>query len=412
MHNLNIGIVGGSIAGCSAAILLSRAGHLVQVFERSHGVLVGRGGGIGTPSSVLADLITQDIVDHDFPHLFAPTMPFNIKIPQHERLGYSPWEMPMNLQAFHWSALWNNLRKRVPDELYRQGHEAVHAEKHNGKGVNLTFKDGSQKTFDLVLFADGYHSLGRKLIFPEANLKYRGYLLWRGLLDEKEMPDSSPLGNAMPRLTYPNLPGHLVIYFVPNKEGSIEKGKRIYNWGAYIPLPEEQLADFMVDKNGIYHEGTLPPGKVRTAEENRMKALMRENLPAYYSDIISKTKDTYVQLIYTVKLSAYHRDRLCLIGDAGMVAQPFTGSGVFKGYHNVKDLLQSLATHKNLDKALDDWETEQVKVGNDLLTLGEQMEQALIWNPLDLAHADKDATEAWWKETVTFPEEFTYEADK
>jgi 2-polyprenyl-6-methoxyphenol hydroxylase-like FAD-dependent oxidoreductase len=42
--SLKVGIVGGSIAGCSAAILMSRAGHDVTVFERSRGVLQGRGG--------------------------------------------------------------------------------------------------------------------------------------------------------------------------------------------------------------------------------------------------------------------------------------------------------------------------------------------------------------------------------
>ena len=37
MSELNIGIVGGSIAGCSAAILLGRQGYNVRVFERSRG---------------------------------------------------------------------------------------------------------------------------------------------------------------------------------------------------------------------------------------------------------------------------------------------------------------------------------------------------------------------------------------
>ena len=45
---MKIGIVGGSIAGCSAAILLSKEGYEVTVFERSNKSLVGRGGGIGT----------------------------------------------------------------------------------------------------------------------------------------------------------------------------------------------------------------------------------------------------------------------------------------------------------------------------------------------------------------------------
>jgi len=56
-----------------------------------------------------------------------------------------------------------------------------------------------------------------------------------------------------------------------------------------------------------------------------------------------------VQLIYTVRLPAYHLGRICLIGDAGIVAQPFTGSGVFKGYNNIRDLIKALNTHEAIE---------------------------------------------------------------
>lgn len=412
MERLNIGIVGGSIAGCSAAILLGRAGHNVQVFERSRGNLVGRGGGIGTPGAVFDALVEQDVIDVDFPHLTGTAMPFIIRTPEHQRLGYSPWQMPMNLEVFHWSTLWNNLRTRVPDEIYHQGHEAVHAEPSGTDSVTLHFKDGTSKDFDLVIFADGYQSLGRRLLFPEVELKYRGYMLWRGLLPEAEMADSTPLGSNVPRLSYPNLPGNLVVYFVPNRDGATDIGLRIFNWAAYIPIPEDELPAFMVDQDGTALSGTIPPGKVRHDEEDRLKQLMRYNLPTYYADIITKTQNTYVQLIYTSHLPAYHKGRICLIGDAGIVTQPFTGSGVFKGYNNIKDLLYAFANSPTVEDALEQWGKEQVRMGERLLLLGEQMEQAFIWNSLDLATADAAATSAWWKAAVTFPEEFSYAADE
>ncbi|MDT8323243.1 MAG: NAD-binding protein, partial [Bacteroidota bacterium] len=65
---MNIGIVGGSLAGCSAAILLGRAGHQVTVHERSSGTLQGRGGGIGTTAAVLDALKRNDVIDENFPH--------------------------------------------------------------------------------------------------------------------------------------------------------------------------------------------------------------------------------------------------------------------------------------------------------------------------------------------------------
>lgn len=412
MNKLTIGIVGGSIAGCSAAILLGREGHTVRVFERSTGRLVGRGGGIGTPGPLLEALVQEDVIDADFPHLTCSAMPFIVRTPEHERLGYSPWQMPMDLRTFQWSALWSSLRRRVPDDVYHQGYEVVNARTNGSETVTLQFKDGPDAEVDLVLFADGYQSVGRQLLFPNSGLNYRGYVLWRGLLPEGEMDDSVPLGSNVPRLSYPDLPGNFEIYFVPSQDGRLDKGHRIFNWAAYLPLSEAELPGFMVDREGIYHPGSIPPGKMRLEEEDRLKQLLCENLPTCYGDIVARTRDTHVQLIYTAHLPAYHHARIALIGDAGMVVQPFTGSGVFKGYHNVKDLLEAFHGHETIDDALRHWGTGQVRLGNRLLALGEQMEQAFIWKTLDLATADAGTTAAWWKQAVTFPEDFTYEADK
>ena len=166
----------------------------------------------------------------------------------------------------------------------------------------------------------------------------------------------------------------------------------------------------MVDRDGRPRTGTIPPGKMRPEEERRLKRLMVDNLPTYYGDLVSDTQETYVQLIYTVDLSGYHQGRMCLIGDAGMVIQPFTGSGVFKGYHNVTDLLEALDRHGSIEEALREWDGEQVLTGKRLLALGEQMEKAFIWDSLDFATADAESTAAWWKESVTFPDDFSYQS--
>jgi 2-polyprenyl-6-methoxyphenol hydroxylase-like FAD-dependent oxidoreductase len=360
---------------------------------------------------VLASMIEKDIIDFDFPNLTGTSMPFIIRTPAHERLGYKPWEMPMNLKAFHWGALWNNLRKRVPVGGYFLGHEVINAHTDDPETVTLQFQNGLEKAFDLVLFADGYQSLGRRILFPNIDLTYRGYLTWRGQLPEKNHQDSTPLGSNVPRLSYPNIPGNLVMYFVPNHAGSTAQGERIYNWSAYIPVPESELPTFMVDRYGKSHTTSIPPGKMRPAVEKRLKQLMQDNLPTYYGDIIAKTENTHVQLIYTVSLPIYHQGRICLIGDAGTVAQPFTGSGVFKGYNNIKNLIRALDSADSIEVALRYWGNEQVRIGYRLLDLGEQMEQAFIWNSLNLAEATAESTAAWWNEAVTFPEEFTYAAE-
>jgi 2-polyprenyl-6-methoxyphenol hydroxylase-like FAD-dependent oxidoreductase len=409
---LDVAIVGGSLAGCSAAILLTRAGHDVHVFERSRGGLVGRGGGIATPGPLLASMVHAGVVDTTFPHLKATATPFVIRTADEPVEGRITWELPLDVAVFHWSALWRALRRRVPEERYHQGAAVTGVAVPSPERVSLNLDDGSAVDADLVLWADGYQSLGRRLAFPEVRLSYRGYMLWRGVLPEAALSEADPLGSTLPRVFYPTMPGHLVAYFVPGAEGSARRGDRLVNWAAFIPLADDEMDVFMVDRSGAPRVGTIPPGELRREEEERLKHLVANELPDRYADIVRRSPLTYVQLIYTVRMPGYHCGRMGFIGDAGSVAQPFTGSGVFKGYTNVTGLLDALGRHDDLESALDEWGAAQVALGDRLLALGEQMEQAFIWNPLDLAAADATTTESWWRTAVDFPQDFTHEGTR
>lgn len=405
---MKIGIVGGSIAGCSAAILLNKAGHEVTVFERSSKSLVGRGGGIGTTPALLKQLKEDGLIDRDFPSFPIQNMPFVGKHPDLEPFGRKAWAMPMSFEVFHWNALWRSLRARVPEGSYQNGTTVLQAEMKGGLVVATTNQHETFE-FDLVLFADGYQSMGRKLLFPNSTLQYRGYVLWRGLLPEAEMPKDCPLGENILRQSYGQQPGHNVMYYIPNQNGSIQKGARIFNWAAYVAVDLDQLDRLMTDREGKIRKGTIPPGFVHPDTEQRLKAFLCKQLPAYYAEIISKTKGSYIQVIYTLDMEAYHRDRMCLIGDAGIVIQPFTGSGIFKGYNNVKDLILALAETATLEEALQSWSDLQTKNAKRILALGEQMEDAFIWKQLNFSSATEETVKNWWKSSVSFPDHFSYE---
>jgi len=392
---MKIGIVGGSIAGCSAAVLLLKDGHEVTVFERSKKALVGRGGGIGTLPSVIQQIKEEGMLDDDFPYFEVSKLPFVGKSSSSEPYGHTAWAVPIQFYVFQWNALWYSLRNNVPDTCYRAGVEILDAGMNLENKVVLTTAEGQQEQFDLVLFADGYKSLGRRLMFSDAELEYRGYILWRGLLPESEITGAGPLTDAILRLSYVDEPGHNVMYYIPNQDGSVQEGDRVFNWAAYIAVPEDELDDLMTDKRGKVWKGTLPPGAITVENEQKLKKFLMRNTPSYYANIVNKTPDTYIQVIYTLDLPAYFKNRTCLIGDAGMVIQPFTGSGVFKGYNNAKDLITAIHEAPSLDGALKIWSDRQLQEGRRLLALGLQMEKAFIWEQPDFALLDETATQDW-----------------
>jgi 2-polyprenyl-6-methoxyphenol hydroxylase-like FAD-dependent oxidoreductase len=146
---------------------------------------------------------------------------------------------------------------------------------------------------------------------------------------------------------------------------------------------------------------------MRLEEVDRLKHLMQAHLPTYYADIVNASQDTFAQPIFLVEMPGYHQGRMCLIGDAGAVAQPFTGSGVFKGANNAIDLAAALRAHRDVDVALQEWDKKETTTGWRLIVLGQQMEQAFIWSAPDFSQMDAETTAAWFKNAVTFPEEFT-----
>jgi 2-polyprenyl-6-methoxyphenol hydroxylase-like FAD-dependent oxidoreductase len=407
---LRIGIVGGSIAGCTAAAELSRVGHEVSVFERSKGELVGRGAGIGTPTPLFDKLVERDLVDRSMPRFNASYHPLVGRSEDKPGLGYVALKLDLDMVLCNWGDLHKNLRKRVPDDLYHHGVSVADVEflPEEDDAVALTLSDASRHVFDLVIFADGYQSLGRRVLFPTVVRHYRGYVLWRGLLNESEIDDPSPLESNLFRIHYKGLQGNAVFYFVPGPGGSLRRGERWINWACYLPVGESELSEFLVDRHGRQHTSSLPPGAIRPDAEERLKGLMRTHLPDYFSNIVTASKNTFAQPIYTVNVPAYYRSGCCLVGDAGSVAPPFTGSGVFKATNNVVDLVAALAADVPTDQALEKWSQDQLATAERISVLGEQMERAFIWDAPDFSGLSQKEARTWWNNAITFPRDFRY----
>jgi 2-polyprenyl-6-methoxyphenol hydroxylase-like FAD-dependent oxidoreductase len=397
---VKVAVIGGSITGCTAAIELSRLGCEVVLFERSGEELKDRGAGIAVPPSALDTYVQRGLIAPDVPYFNARNFVRRWRTAAEPEYGYLAWEQPTSMVLLNWGMLYRNLRERVPDGIYRTEHKVI-ALKGLQDRVQVVLADGRMQEFDLVVCADGYASLGRKALFPEIEVSYAGYVLWRGSLHESALSLATPLESGIHALGYPG--GHGIFYFVPGAEGATSPGSRLINWALYLPVPE--LATFMVDRAGRVHDGSLPPGAMPLATEARLKTEAQQRLPDYYARMVAASHNTYAYAIYDCEVPAYRVDRLCLAGDAGAFARPHSGAGALKGMNDAITLRTTLETHADLETALAEWNSAQTESGNKLVRFGNQLGRALVREIPDWSTMDAVQMEHWFKSMVTIDTE-------
>ena len=403
-RELEIAVIGGSIAGCTAAIELARQGCNVTLFERSGEELKDRGAGLGVPTSVIDTFITRDLIDRDLPYFPAPAFLRICRTAQESRYGRLAWAQPATLAALNWGGLFRNLRKRVPSGVYRTRKQVTALHQSSDDKVTLSFADGEHENFDLVVCADGYASLGRQTLFPDIALNYAGYVLWRGHMPEAALSESPPLEVGIRCVGYDG--GHGIFYFVPGANDSVAVGERLVNWGVYVAVPPPALDAFMTDKSGHLHHGSLPPGMMPLATERALKDKLCAVMPAFYAEILERSPDTFAYAICDCEVPAYRRGRICLVGDAGAFARPHTGAGALKGINDAIALGEALNSELALDAALARWDTERTAANNQLVRFGNQLGQAFVSEIPDWSNMDVAAMEAWFNSVVTIRSDY------
>eukprot|EP00121_Abeoforma_whisleri_P016531 Awhi_evm2s15166 len=171
----------------------------------------------------------------------------------------------------------------------------------------------------------------------------------------------------------------------------------------------------MTDKSGKQRKGAIPPGQLPLKKEKELKEKVCATIPDFFSEIIQKSKDTYLQLIYTAEIETYHKDNMCLVGDAGLLIPPFTLAGVLKGFLNVEDLVRHFKTDNDeqldVDQLLNAWGNEQLELGKDLSALARECEGPYIWNMCDIRTASSAEIAEWWTKQITKREPITNARD-
>jgi 2,6-dihydroxypyridine 3-monooxygenase len=174
---LRIAVVGGSLTGPVAAHLLLQAGFdHVGVYEAAPAEAPQAGGLISLEHSALDVLDRLDIPQAEFVIADSETI-WQIAVRDRRPADTVRRVYPGRFTT--WTQLHRALTARLPAGVLHAGARVTGLDEHCG-GPVLRFADGRSEPADLVVFADGRSSAGRRLLDPRRQLRYAGYIAHRG----------------------------------------------------------------------------------------------------------------------------------------------------------------------------------------------------------------------------------------
>lgn len=378
----NVAVMGGSIGGLTAALVLRDLGCSVEVFERSGRALESRGAGIGMHPMTVRYFRESDSLDAARVEIELPWLRFL------DAAGDTVYEEVMNYRFSSWSTIYRGLLGCFDPARYRLGCEVVGLDQDES-GVSLIFAGGASHRADLVVCADGIASTARAGLLPAARPRYAGYVAWRATLPESELSPASAavLGAA---LTYCVLPdGHVLTYPIPGPGGELEPGRRLANLVWYHNYVEgRELEALLTGHDGTRHELFVPPGMVSTHHIEWARAFARKHMAPPIAEVLEKCAQPFVQVIYDIDIARMAFGRICLIGDAAFAVRPHAAAGTAKACADAWSLRDALR-EANGDPlaALSAWEPGQLRLGRALLArtreMGERSQFRHDWRPGD-----------------------------
>ncbi len=355
-------VMGGSVGGLTAALVLRDVGCDVRVFERSSTALTARGAGIAALNTTLDYLVrrggfqTRDVCSATewirFLHRDG-----SVQHEQRHRYLFSSW-----------NTIYRSLLGLFEADRYLLGTEVTDF-RQAGDTVTVTLASGSRADANLLVCADGVGSLGRERLAPAAGRSYSGYVAWRGTVPERDLSSGTRelLGDA---ITYQVLPdSHILVYPIPALDGSLSEGDRLINTVWYVNVPEGAPLDaLMTGRAGIRRPVSLPPGAATERAVAGMRQAADDLLAGPIAEAIARTAEPFVQVVYDIEVSRMAFGRTCLVGDAAFAVRPHAAAGTAKAAADGWALAQELAVSGgDVPAALAAWERRQLALGRSLL---------------------------------------------
>ncbi len=321
-------IVGGGIAGLTAATALRRSGFEVDIVEINPKWSV-YGVGIIQQSNVLRALDTIGLAEQ----CMAAGHPMG-GVRFYDSQGHFVFEVPQPPLAGPKYPPGNGITRPRLHAILQEAVRASGADVRLGltvstlaqsdEAVTVTFSDGTSAQYDLVIGADGLRSLIRRLVFgPEHQPMYVGQVCWR--------------------CNVPRLPEVTTAWL-------FEGGK--LGKAGFIPLAPDLMYILLVE--------TPPPGPPPRFPENRLAEAYRERL-APFGGPVAEVRDRYITDSSEVNYRPFetllvpppwYRGRIVLIGDAAHSMTAHVAQGAAMAIEDAIVLAEELATQAPLPDAL------------------------------------------------------------
>lgn len=314
---MKIAVIGAGIGGLTAAGLLCQTGHDVYVYEKRNNLdQVGAGVGIG--SNVLKAL-KQYKIAYAIEQEGQSLRKIEIKSDLDEFLNALMMNQDDNLNVtIHRNVLHEILKTHVPKERILLNHKLTEF-KQTPDSVRLYFENGVEEQFDLVIAADGIHSVVRTNIYPKSTAKYAGYTCFRGVVNEKL---------------------------------NLEQDEALEYWGhkgrfGIVPLKDNELYWFCT----------------MNAKENdlQFKSFEKPHLQAYFNQfpnevrkVLDAQEETGIlqhDMYDLVPLKSFVSGRVVLLGDAAHATTPNMGQGAGQAIEDAVTLT-NLISDRDIESAL------------------------------------------------------------
>ncbi|MEV2241103.1 FAD-dependent monooxygenase [Micromonospora sp. NPDC049891] len=340
-----IAVVGGSLTGPITALLLLQAGFDdVTVFEAAPASTPLGGGLIGLEHPALDVLDRLGIDQHEF---VAHDSEAIVEMSIRDRHPAETIRRTYPGRNTTWTLLHQALTRRLPAGVLHTGMQVTALTERAGQPV-LRFRDGHTAAADLVVFADGRSSTGRRLLDPHRKLRYAGYVAHRGIAEITPQP---------------GLRDFLRLHPCPGVQFNLAPVPGGCDWTFYLDCTSAEYARrFGADPTRRIF---ALPRHVSPAARAHVDTHAELLLPAEHAAIVRATSTRMAVPVLDITppermvwpVGAGHA---VLLGDALAPVRPHTARGANNGIEQAAGLVAALTQHRkyaaDLPAALHGWQ--------------------------------------------------------